>query len=75
MKNASIQLETLTCPTCIKKIEAALKSLDGIKPESTSVSFNTSKAKFEFDETKLSIEDIEKSITKIGYEVLKSKVN
>lgn len=70
MKNASIQLETLTCPTCIKKIEAALKSLDGITPESISVSFNTSKAKFEFDETKLSLEDIKKAIIKIGYEVL-----
>ncbi len=31
MKNsATIQLETLTCPSCIQKIEGAVKGLDGI---------------------------------------------
>ena len=74
MKSATIQLETLTCPSCMLKIEAALKNLDGIDKDSVDVSFNTSKAKLNFDENKISIEEIEKAINKVGYEIIKSKV-
>lgn len=74
MKSATIQLETLTCPSCMLKIEGALKGLEGIDKESTKVSFNTSKAKLDFDEDKISIEDIEAAIKKVGYVVIKSKV-
>jgi len=42
MKKATIQLGTLTCPSCLLKIENALKSLAGINKGSISVSFNTS---------------------------------
>lgn len=74
MKSATIQLETLTCPSCIQKIDSALKGLDGVDRESVNVMFNASKAKVNFDEEKVSIEKIEESITKMGYEVQKSKV-
>ncbi len=74
MKSANIQLETLTCPSCMLKIEGALKTLDGVDKDSISVSFNTSKAKLDFDDEKVSIEQIEGAITKVGYEVVKSKV-
>ncbi|NLB32695.1 MAG: heavy-metal-associated domain-containing protein [Tissierellia bacterium] len=74
MKSATIQLETLTCPSCMLKIEGALKGLEGIEKDSATVSFNTSKVKLNFDEDKLSIEDIEGAITKLGYDVRKSKV-
>jgi copper chaperone CopZ len=36
--------------------------------------FNASKVKFDFDEAKLSVEDVEKAITALGYEVKKSQV-
>ncbi len=74
MKTATIQLETLTCPSCMLKIEAAIKSLDGIEKETINVSFNTSRAKLDFDEDRVSIEDIENAITKVGYEVKRSRV-
>jgi len=74
MKSATIQLETLTCPSCMLKIEAALKNLDGIDKDTVEVSFNSSKAKLNFDEEKISIDEIEKAINKVGYEVIKSKV-
>ena len=74
MKSATIQLETLTCPSCMLKIEGALKGLDGIEKETVNVSFNTSKAKLNFDQDKVSIEEIESAISKLGYDVLKSKV-
>lgn len=74
MKKAVIQLESLACPSCVQKIENATKSLDGIYKESVKVLFNSSKVKFEFDETLLSIDAVEKAIQSLGYEVIKSQV-
>lgn len=74
MKAATIQLETLTCPSCTAKIEGALKNLKGVDQESMKVMFNSSKVKLNFDEETLSIDDIVNAITKLGYEVEKSSV-
>ncbi len=74
MKKATIQLGTLTCPSCLQKIDNAVKSVDGVDKESVNVMFNSSKAKFVFDEGKTSIENVENAITTLGYEVLKSQV-
>lgn len=74
MKKATIQLETLTCPSCMQKIDNAVKSVEGVDKESVNVMFNSSKAKLNFDEEKTSIEKIENAITALGYEVKKSLV-
>lgn len=74
MKTATIQLETLTCPSCALKIEKATKALNGVDTGSVKVLFNSSKVKLNFDDTKLSIEAIEKAITTLGYEVIKSQL-
>lgn len=74
MSKAVINLETLTCPSCVQKIEGATKSLAGVDSESVKVMFNASKVKLDFDESQLSIEDIEEAIKDMGYDVLKSKV-
>lgn len=74
MQKATIQLETLTCPSCMQKIENAVKALEGIDKESLNVSFNSSKVKLNFDDEKVSIKDIENAIDKLGYEVKKSQV-
>lgn len=74
MQKATIQLETLTCPSCMQKIENGVKSLDGVSKESLKVLFNSSKVRVEFDDEKVSIKDIEHAIDKLGYEVLKSQV-
>ena len=71
MQKATIQLETLTCPSCMQKIENGVKSLDGVSKESLKVLFNSSKVRVEFDDEKVSIKDIEHVIDKLGYEVLK----
>lgn len=75
MQKATIQLETLTCPSCAQKIENAVKSLDGVEKESLNVSFNSSKVKFNFDNEKISVKDIENAISKLGYDVKKSQVS
>ena len=63
-------METLTCPSCVQKVENAVKSLDGVDKESVRVLFNASKVKFSYDEEKVSTEDVIKAITALGYEVL-----
>lgn len=52
MQKATIQLETLTCPSCMQKIENGVKSLDGVSKESLKVLFNSSKVRVEFDDEK-----------------------
>lgn len=74
MQKAVIQLDTLTCPSCALKIEGAVKSLEGINRDSVSVLFNSSKVKVDFDETKVSVNQIGEVITKLGYDVLKTNV-
>lgn len=74
MKKATLSLETLTCPSCLQKINNAVKGLEGIDKDSVNVMFNSSKVKVDFDETKITIEDIAKSIDKLGYEVKKVQV-
>lgn len=74
MKKATIQLGTLTCPSCMLKIENAVKALDGVDKESVNVLFNSSKVKLNFDDGKQSIDNIENAITTVGYEVKKSQV-
>lgn len=74
MQKATIQLDTLTCPSCAQKIGSAVKSLDGVDKESVNVMFNSSKVKLDFDDEKVSVSEIEKAIITIGYEVKKTQV-
>jgi len=74
MKKATIQLDTLTCPSCAQKIDSTVKSLVGVERESVNVTFMTSKVKLTFDDTQLSIKEIEKAITSLGYDVKKCQV-
>ncbi|NLY36115.1 MAG: heavy-metal-associated domain-containing protein [Tissierellia bacterium] len=73
MKKATIQLESLACPSCVLKIENAMKSLKGVDKESVKVLFNSSKAKFDFDEEEVSLKEAEDAITALGYEVKKAQ--
>ncbi|SHE54940.1 Copper chaperone CopZ [Atopostipes suicloacalis DSM 15692] len=74
MQKANIQLETLTCPSCLQKIEGAVRGVEGIDQDSLKVMFNASRVKVEFNDSETSIEEIEKAITDMGYEVKKSRV-
>ncbi|MEE8806946.1 MAG: heavy-metal-associated domain-containing protein [Lactimicrobium sp.] len=71
MKKAVLQLETLVCPTCVQKVEGAIRSVDGVDAESVKVLFNASKAKAQFDPEKTNAETISQAVRKIGYDVLK----
>ncbi len=73
MKKAVFQLEPLTCPSCIKKIETTLNKTDGIA--SAKVLFNSSKVRAEFNESEIEAENIVNTITKLGYDVKSTKVS
>ena len=71
MKTAKFQLEPLTCPSCIKKIEGKLGKMNGV--EEAKVMFNSSKVKATFDADQVTAEELQETIEKLGYPVLSSK--
>jgi copper chaperone CopZ len=71
-KQSTILLETLTCPSCLQKINNTVKNLDGVDAQSVNILFNASKVKLAYDASKIEIDGIEKAIQSIGYGVIKS---
>ncbi|WP_217587284.1 heavy-metal-associated domain-containing protein [Lentibacillus saliphilus] len=68
MKTIKLQLEPLTCPSCIKKIEHALGKITGV--DHVGVLFNSSKVKVTIDEQKVSDDEIRQTIEKLGFQVI-----
>ena len=73
MKKVVFGLEPLSCPSCIKKIEGALKKIEGVKE--VKVLFNSNKTRVEFDENIVLADALQKIIVKLGYPVLSQKVS
>jgi len=73
MMKAIYELEPLTCPSCVKKIETALDRTDGV--ETTKVLFNSGKVRVEFDQEKTNADTVGEVIEGLGYPVLKTKVS
>lgn len=74
MSKAVITLETLACPSCMQKIENAVKGLSGVERDSVRVLFNSSKVKVQFEEKTVTIKAIEAAIEELGYPVIQAKV-
>ncbi len=74
MQKAVINLETLTCPSCIQKIEKDLKKTNGVEKDSIEVLFNSSRVRANFDSEIVSIEEIEQTIETMGYPIIRSRV-
>lgn len=70
MTAAIIQLEALGCSSCLQKIEATVKALDGVNQEGSRAMFNSSKFKVVFDERRIRLAAIEQAITALGYQVI-----
>ncbi len=69
MKTVNFQLETLTCPSCIAKIEGVLGKEKGV--EEARVLFNSSKVKVKYDNEVVSPNQLQELIERVGFEVLK----
>jgi len=72
MKKIELQLETLSCPSCVKRIEKALAKEKGV--DDAKVLFNSSKVKANFDEGIVTADQLKDLIEKLGYPVNKTKV-
>lgn len=64
-----MQLDQLTCPSCLTKIEGAVKQQPGVS--NVKVLFNAGKVKADFDDTQTSADQLSDVVTKLGYEVKK----
>ncbi|HLR63582.1 MAG TPA: cation transporter [Lentibacillus sp.] len=71
MRKIEFQLEPLSCPSCIKRIEGTLNKQKGVKD--ARVLFNSSKVKAMYDESVATPEELVAIIEKLGYPVKKTK--
>ncbi len=74
MKKLTIQLETLTCPSCLQKINAAVKKVNGVNSKTVEVLFNTSRVRLDYDSETIDIKEVTDAIEKVGYKVLRTTI-
>ena len=68
MATKSLKIEGMTCASCAKSVEKATKKLQGVKD--ASVNYATEKLNINFDETKVSVADIQVAVEKAGYKAI-----
>ncbi len=66
MKKTLLRSQELTCPSCVAKIEAALKVINGVTD--VKVYFNTGKIEIQHDPQVAKEEDLVKAVKSVGYE-------
>ncbi len=71
MVSKTYQLETLTCPSCVAKIEGMLHRTKGVVD--SEVPFNSGRVWVFFDEFVLDAGTIKNNIQKLGFKVLSSR--
>jgi copper chaperone CopZ len=70
MKKTILRSQELSCPSCVAKIEAALKAVNGVA--NAKVYFNTGKIEVEHDPEAVKAEELVKTIKSVGYEARES---
>jgi copper chaperone CopZ len=61
-----LRSQELTCPSCVAKIEKALKALDGV--EDAKVHFNTGRIEVQHDPQRVKTDALVKAVQSAGYE-------
>ncbi|WP_130858802.1 heavy-metal-associated domain-containing protein [Gracilibacillus phocaeensis] len=69
MEKVTLQLKSLTCPSCIQKIENAVRKQQGVTK--VNVLFNASKVKAEINDQETSAARVAEIIENLGYTVEK----
>ncbi len=72
MSKAILQLDALSCPSCMQKIQGALEKQAGVT--TVKVLFNAAKVKADFDDGQISADQLANTVTDLGYEVKSVKV-
>lgn len=68
MRKKDMQLEDLTCPTCVNKIEKALIKKKGVLE--AKVLFNATKIKVTYDESLVEKEELIDIMNGLGYKII-----
>jgi P-type Cu+ transporter len=71
LKETNLQISGMTCAACALRIEKGLNKLDGI--ETATVNLALEKSAIKYNPDKLKVEDIEKKIRDLGYDVVTEK--
>ena len=69
MQNKTFEIEGMTCASCAQTVEKVTRKLPGV--ESAQINLATEKLTMDYDESVLSIEDIEQAVSRAGYQVVK----
>lgn len=67
MKKMKFKIDGMHCSSCAMSIDFDLEDLDGVKSAKTS--YAREETEVEFEEEKISEEDVEKQINKTGYKI------
>jgi Cu+-exporting ATPase len=70
-RKESFKISGMSCAACAARIEKGLSKLDGVSW--ANVNFAMEKATVEYDDKLVSMQDLESSIKKLGYEVIEEK--
>lgn len=73
MKKEVFKINGMTCAACAKRVEKVTQKLEGTTE--ANVNFATEKLTISFDETKLTMDDIKKTVAKAGYEALEENTS
>ena len=68
VRGIPIKIDDMNCASCAMRIEKALKSINGVK--SATVNFAVKTATVKYDPNIISILDLRKAITDLGYTVV-----
>ena len=66
MKKTLLRSQELSCPSCVAKIETALKAVKGVAE--AKVYFNTGKIEVQHDPEVVKTEELVKAVKSVGYE-------
>ncbi|MFD1064856.1 heavy metal translocating P-type ATPase [Oceanobacillus locisalsi] len=70
-KEVTLPIEGMTCAACATRIEKGLKRVDGV--EDANVNFAIEKSTIHYDPEQTTVEDFEKKIEQLGYQVQHTK--
>ncbi|MDQ6600324.1 copper-translocating P-type ATPase [Bacillus salipaludis] len=71
IKETNLQISGMTCAACAIRIEKGLNKLEGV--ETANVNLALEKSNVKYDPEKIKVEEIEKKIKDLGYEVVNEK--
>lgn len=73
MAEKALKIEGMTCAACATAVERATKKLQGVTQ--ANVNFATEKLNINYDDTKVSIADIQAAVEKAGYKAIVEATN